>query len=280
MTILIQSLIGLFTIGPIPVFLFAWFLIAKGHIVHTSTIGGETSLDVRGGRIRFHHGKPRFLMFTVSFYNYESDVKLTVGLWFFTIWIEFSVGTIFSPAQRTAFYARWGSYLARVIGVSCHHSQVFFSLWKRESGWHVNDPKWEQFSIRLPWDREWLKTEVLDQEATRCVWWETPIDRKHMKEIRVLREQQAATVTRKYNYRYITRMGVKQRTAAAVHVCRVSSGWHWLRYPFNVDTYIDVVFSPPIGDLENTVHATYGMNPGESAFMTLRKMELIRKFRD
>jgi|GEM_PF-4598349 len=279
MTILIQSLIGLFTIGPISVFLFAWYLIASGKMIHSETVRRETSLDVNGGRIRFHHGTPRILVLNVSFYNYESDVKISIGLWLFTIWIEFRVGTIFSPAQRAAFYARWGETRARSIGASCHHSHVFLGFWKRENGWHENDPIWEQFSFRLPWDREWLQTEILDHHR-KPVWWETRRDRKHYQGMQILRTRQIRTVTRRYEYRHITRKGNTQNTTASVHLCRISSGWNWFRFPVNIDTYIDVEFEPPIGDRSNTTSATFPIRTGESSMVALRRMELFRKFID
>lgn len=83
-------------------------------------------------------------------------------------------------------------------------------------------------------------------------------------------------------YRYVLRSGVAQERIATINV--ESRSWWRPWIPFRrVSKYINVEFSDEVGERSGswkggTIGCSYEMKRGESPLMTLRRMEIERKF--
>lgn len=130
--------------------------------------------------------------------------------------------------------------------------------------------------VRLPWDWEHIKCEVLRPDGTWVPYvgsWEDKEPDGRLEET--------------FPYRYVLDSGEVQNRIATVYVERREWRRRWMRWcPWFAKKAqsIDVSFSDEVGERTGswkggTIGCGWTMLPGETAEQTLRRMERERKFR-
>jgi hypothetical protein len=170
-----------------------------------------------------------------------------------------------------AFYIAMPNFISeeKIDGM---HEYLYGTAYHNKALWFYWGTK--MYRIRMPWDWEHVRAEVMDQAGNlqpRKKWSGDKDDLRHIKE---------------FDYTYKLKNGEIQKRKAKVHIEEREWRWYWfqwLPYPRKISRSISVDFNDEVGEGTGSwkggvMGCGLEMKPGETMAITLRRMEKIQKF--
>lgn len=178
------------------------------------------------------------------------------------------------------------------IGVAIHNQAIWFHPLTDQNESRADHPWYRKsYCWNFPWSLDWHSTEILkplfgeDSKDWPVVWIESRPTRKRGESTFEIRQERERSVGEDYPYVYTRKNGDKQTVTATVHVERRTwlARWWPIIPQKKVSTSIDVKFSGEVGEgvddwKGGCIGCGYDMIEGETPFMTLKRMQLERKF--